>query len=157
MIAYTGQDGRNIGVEFSSVASSEANLFFHVCTTAMSGRNGRVVTADVIGNTEYSTTTTNDGGNNMETRVAILEADVGHIKTDIAKLKDDLSKTKDDISDIKRDVAVILQKMVDIDKDLSKKPSSSEMTSAITSATNKQIIWTIGIAMAILGLAKFMF
>ncbi|ENL4043663.1 hypothetical protein JY549_17095 [Serratia marcescens] len=93
----------------------------------------------------------------METRIAVIEASVGHIKADITTLKDDVGNTKADISEVKRDVAVILQKLVDIDTNLSKKPSTSEVSAAIATATNKQIIWTIGIAMAILGLAKFMF
>ncbi|MDW5499765.1 hypothetical protein R6Y99_08175 [Pseudomonas lundensis] len=100
---------------------------------------------------------TSDGGDNMNKRLAILESDVSHIKNDLATLKEDARKTNSVMADVKTDVAVILQKLVDIDKDLSKKPSSSEVTSAIVSATNKQIIWTIGIAMAILGLAKFLF
>ncbi|POX30815.1 hypothetical protein C3463_07460 [Serratia marcescens] len=93
----------------------------------------------------------------METRIAVIEASVGHIKADITTLKDDIGNTKADISDVKRDVAVILQKLVDIDTNLSKKPSTSEVSAAIAAATNKQIIWTIGIAISILGLAKFIF
>lgn len=100
---------------------------------------------------------TSDGGDNMNKRLAVLESDVSHIKNDLATLKEDARKTNSDIANVKTDVAVILQKLVDIDKDLSKKPSSSEMSSAIVSATNKQISWTIGIAIAILGLAKFIF
>lgn len=155
MLRYADQ-GELIGVEFSSVATSEAHFVFQVCATALNGRDGKVVSSGTIGNTE-SNMSINDGGDNMETRVAVLEADVSHIKTDITVLRDDVGKTKEDISSIKTDVSVILQKMVDIDNSLSKKPSKDEMTTAITSATNKQIMWTIGIAMAILGLAKFMF
>ncbi|MEG1468253.1 MAG: hypothetical protein RSA68_03075 [Hafnia sp.] len=101
--------------------------------------------------------TTNNGGGGMEKRLAVLEAEVSHIKTDVADIKSDLKKVQTETSNLSRDVAVILQKVVDIDSNISKKPSSSEMTAAIASATNKQIIWTIGIAMAILGFAKYIF
>ncbi|RLR07991.1 hypothetical protein EAE69_18350 [Hafnia alvei ATCC 13337] len=93
----------------------------------------------------------------MEKRLAVLEAEVSHIKTDVADIKSDLKKMQTETSNLSRDVAVILQKVVDIDSNISKKPSSSEMIAAIASATNKQIIWTLGIAMAILGFAKYIF
>ncbi|HGH7261658.1 TPA: hypothetical protein ACHQNL_001376 [Serratia marcescens] len=157
MVAFVDQEGKNVGVKFSSVAASEAHLVFQACATVLNGRKSRVVTAEAIGDNRYTTTTTTDGGDNMETRIAVIEASVGHIKADITTLKDDVGNTKADISEVKRDVAVILQKLVDIDTNLSKKPSTSEVSAAIATATNKQIIWTIGIAMAILGLAKFMF
>ncbi len=98
-----------------------------------------------------------DGGDNMERRLAILEIEVAHIKGDVSELKADVKKIETDVANTSRDMAVVLQKLIDIDNNLSKKPSASEMTSAIVSATNKQIIWTIGIALAILGLAKYIF
>lgn len=99
----------------------------------------------------------NDGGDDMETRLAVLESEVAHIKTDVSELKSDTKTVLSGISATQKDVAVILQKLVDIDSALSKKPSTNEMTAAITSAVNKQIIWTIGIALALLGLAKWIF
>ncbi|ELY2059347.1 TPA: hypothetical protein LTW44_003219 [Enterobacter hormaechei] len=93
----------------------------------------------------------------MEKRIALLESDVSHIKGDIADIKTDNRKLSSDTSDIRKDVAVILQKLVDIDEKLSKKPSNSEMTTAITSAVNRQIVWTIVTALAVLGLARWIF
>lgn len=100
---------------------------------------------------------TNDGGDNMERRIAVLEADVDNIKNSVSDLKIDQRKAASDISDIKKDVAVMLQKLVDIDDKISKKPSTSEMTTAITSAVNKQIIWTVVTAIGVLGLARWIF
>ncbi len=93
----------------------------------------------------------------LEARVAKLEADVENIKLNLAEARSDIRELVGTAASTKADVSVILQKLIDIDKDLSKKPSTSDMTSAIASATTRQIIWTIGIALAILGLARFMF
>lgn len=97
------------------------------------------------------------GGSMLEARVAKLEADVENIKLNLAEARSDIRELVGTAASTKADVSVILQKLIDIDKDLSKKPSTSDMTSAIASATTRQIIWTIGIALAILGLARFMF
>ncbi len=93
----------------------------------------------------------------MDKRIAVLESDVAHIKIDISDIKADNRKSSTDAADTKKDVAVILQKLIDIDEKLSKKPSHSEMTTAITSAVNKQIIWTIVTAIGVLGLARWIF
>ncbi|EAC1624819.1 TPA: hypothetical protein R0F50_005463 [Klebsiella pneumoniae] len=93
----------------------------------------------------------------METRIALLESDVARIKGDISEIKAGTQKLSSDTADIKKDVAVILHKIVDIDEKLSKKPSNSEMTTAITSAVNRQIMWTIVTALAVLGLARWIF
>ncbi|EHM0711554.1 hypothetical protein JDT53_20875 [Escherichia coli] len=93
----------------------------------------------------------------LETRVAKLEANVEDIKANLAEARADIRDLRTDMSKTSRDVAVILQKQLDIDEKLAKKPSLSEMQSAISSAVNKQIAWTVGTGLAILGLAKFMF
>lgn len=106
-------------------------------------------------------TTSNSGGGGgdgmLETRVAKLEANVEDIKANLAEARADIRDLRTDMSKTSRDVAVILQKQLDIDEKLAKKPSLSEMQSAISSAVNKQIAWTVGTGLAILGLAKFMF
>ena len=100
-----------------------------------------------------------DGGGDdmLEARVAKLEANVEDIKTNLAEMRADILDLRNALSDTRRDVAVILQKQIDIDEKLSKKPSLSEVNSAISSAVNKQIAWTVATGLAILGLAKFMF
>ncbi|STV06491.1 Uncharacterised protein [Klebsiella pneumoniae subsp. ozaenae] len=87
----------------------------------------------------------------METRIALLESDVARIKGDISEIKAGTQKLSSDTADVKKDVAVILHKIVDMDEKLSKKPSNSEMTTAITSAVNRQIMWTIVTALACWG------
>ncbi|MGU9865418.1 hypothetical protein [Kluyvera ascorbata] len=100
----------------------------------------------------------NGGGDDMlEARVAKLEANVEDIKANLAEARSDIRDLRNAVADTKRDIAVILQKQVDIDDKLSKKPSVSEVNSAISSAANKQIAWTVATGLAILGLAKFIF
>ncbi|WP_228726158.1 hypothetical protein [Klebsiella pneumoniae] len=97
------------------------------------------------------------GGNVIEARVAKLESDVENIKTNLAEARADIRDLRTSLDKTNRDVAVILQKQIDIDDKLSKKPSLSEVQNAISSAVNKQIAWTVGTGIALLGLAKYMF
>lgn len=100
----------------------------------------------------------NGGGDDMlEARVAKLEANVEDIKANLAEARADIRDLRNAFADTRRDVAVILQKQIDIDEKLSKKPSLVEVNGAISSAVNKQIVWTVATGLAILGLAKFMF
>ncbi|WP_255986258.1 MULTISPECIES: hypothetical protein [Klebsiella pneumoniae complex] len=95
-----------------------------------------------------------DGGDGMlEVRVAKLEANVEDIKANIAEVRADVRDLRNSSAETRRDVAVILQKQVDIDEKLSKKPSISEMNNAISSAVNKQIIWTVATMLAISGIS----
>lgn len=81
------------------------------------------------------------GSNNMlEARVARLEADVENIKTNLSEARSDISRLRDISADTSRDVAVVLQKIVDVDEKLSKKPSKSEVQTLISTAVNKQIL-----------------
>ncbi|CNI05772.1 hypothetical protein [Yersinia pekkanenii] len=99
-----------------------------------------------------------DGGSGMlEVRIVKLEANVEDIKANLAVARVDISSVRDTCANTSRDVAVLLQKQIDIDNKLSQKPSLSEMNSSISSAINKQIAWTVGTGLAILGLAKFIF
>lgn len=117
--------------------------------------------ASPIANDEYNVHNLNTGydggsgggGNMLEVRVAKLEANVEDIKANLAEARSDIRDLRNSSADTKRDVAVILQKQVDIDEKLSKKPSLSEMNSAISSAVNKQIIWTVATMLAISGIS----
>ncbi|HIC8921025.1 TPA: hypothetical protein ACW7ZP_004003 [Klebsiella pneumoniae] len=137
LIAYSDKNGSTIGVEFSAVASSQATFLMGACSVAATGKEKRIVTSAVIDDTEIIQAASDDGGDNMETRIALLESDVARIKGDISEIKAGTQKLSSDTADIKKDVAVILHKIVDIDEKLSKKPSNSEMTTAITSAVNR--------------------
>lgn len=98
------------------------------------------------------------GGDGMlEARVAKLEASVEDIKTNLAEIKADVREIRNSASNISRDVAVILQKQIDIDEKISNKASVNDMNATISSAINKQILWTIATGIALLGLAKYIF
>ncbi|HHL3239327.1 TPA: hypothetical protein ACQ45K_003542 [Klebsiella variicola] len=98
------------------------------------------------------------GGDRMlESRVAKIEADVENIKANLTEARADISRLRDTTNDTSKDVAVVLQKVVDIDDKLSKKPSKNEVESLISAAVNKQIIWTVATGIALLGLAKYIF
>ncbi|EAM2888737.1 hypothetical protein C5V99_08605 [Salmonella enterica] len=97
----------------------------------------------------------------LEVRVAKLESNVEDIKANLSEARADIRDLRNISSETSRDVAVILQKQIDIDEKLSKKPSISDMDRAISSAANKQIIWTvsfmIGIAGFSMAVAKLIF
>lgn len=96
-------------------------------------------------------------GHMLGVQVARLQSDVENIKTSLSETRSDVARLRDTSADTSRDVAVILQKVVDIDDKLSKKPSKGEVETLISSAVNKQILWTIGTGFALLGIAKYIF
>lgn len=88
----------------------------------------------------------------LEARVAKLESDVENIKTNLAEARGDISILRESSASTSRDVAVILQKMVDVDDKLSKKPSKNDVEVMLVSTTNKLILWLIATSVALLGL-----
>lgn len=93
------------------------------------------------------------GGEMLEVRVAKLESNVEDIKANLSEARADIRDLRNMSSSTCRDVAVILQKQIDIDEKLSKKPSISDMSASISTAANKQIIWTVSVMIGISGLA----
>lgn len=72
------------------------------------------------------------GGEDMlEARVAKLEADVENIKTNLSEARLDIRDMKNTTSDTSRDVGIILQKLVDFDEKLSKKPNLDQIDTKI--------------------------
>lgn len=69
----------------------------------------------------------NGGGNMLEARVAKLEADVENIKTNLAEARADIRELNKNYASIKTDVSVLLQKTVEIDTALSKKPTADSL------------------------------
>ncbi|CAI1926338.1 Uncharacterised protein [Serratia entomophila] len=120
LVAYSNDDGSTIGVEFAATTQKAATAVFGICASTFGESTGRLVSTAASSDTLMNST---DGGDNMETRIAVLEADVAHIKNDIASIKEDTRKISSDATDAKRDTAVLLQKSVDFDSSLSKKPS----------------------------------
>lgn len=146
----------NMSMGFEAVPTHYAASVMAALSTVAGKTTSVVVKSPLIAD-NTAINNPGDGGDNMEMRLAVLENDVSHIKADISDLKTDVKKNSEEISEVTKDVAVILQKLVDIDANLSKKPSTNEMTTAITTAVNKQIIWTIVTALGVLGLAKLIF
>lgn len=152
LVTYSGESGATVGVQFNQVEQASATTIFSLCASAMGECKGRLVSSATTGDTlDYSP----GGGGNMEKRIAVLESEVSHIKSDVSDIKTDVKKIQENISNINKDMAVALQKLIDIGNNLSEKPNTSEMKAAIASSINKQIIWTVGLAIAILGLIKF--
>ncbi|HFG4793923.1 TPA: hypothetical protein ACIVHZ_005000 [Salmonella enterica subsp. enterica serovar Thompson] len=67
------------------------------------------------------------GGAMLEARVAKLEADVENIKTNLAEARSDIRELNKNYASIKTDVSVLLQKTVEIDTALSKKPTADSL------------------------------
>ncbi|CRY63124.1 Uncharacterised protein [Yersinia kristensenii] len=147
-VAYSNEAGSLIGVEFTSVAQSDATIIMAVCA-GVSDENPRMMSSSTTRTGEISLS----GGDNMDRRVAVLENDVGRIKSDIAEIKTDYRALTTPVNETRRDVAIILQSLVDIKSSLDSKPSKSDVDAKISSSSNKQIIWTIGSILSIVGIA----
>jgi hypothetical protein len=150
MMRHDNYEDPNLGVKLEAAAKSAS---YHAGSRAqsasMSGLSMGMLQSSGSGD---------DGGDHMlEARVARLEADVENIKTNLSEARSDIARLRDTSADTSRDVAVVLQKIVDVDEKLSKKPSKSEVDASIAAAVNKQILWTIGTGIALLGLAKLIF
>ncbi|WP_058912875.1 hypothetical protein [Entomohabitans teleogrylli] len=73
------------------------------------------------------------GGDSMlEARVAKLESDVENIKTNLSEARIDISRLRESSANTSRDVAVILQKMVDFDANLSQKATKDDLSQKAT-------------------------
>lgn len=81
------------------------------------------------------------GGSMLEARVAKLEADVENIKINLSEAKTDIRAMLKITSDTSRDVGVILQKLVDIDANLSKKSGKDFVDSKVGEIK----VWMLGI------------
>lgn len=111
------------------------------------------VSESVVENDMPNTHTTgsdggNGGGGDMLTRIVKLESDVGHIKDNTLFVRDQMLKVSSDASDAKRDTAVLLQKSVDFDASLSKKPSTDYFDAKFASMETKISdvkVWVLGI------------
>ncbi|MFE8049275.1 hypothetical protein [Brenneria goodwinii] len=97
---------------------------------------------------------TNDGGGNMNERVARLESDVGHIKNDISDIKSSLSRLDITVKSVDKNVALILEKLDGVKDSLSKKPSADAIDKKISEAKVSQIIWTIASILTVVSIAS---
>ena len=120
VVAFSNDEGSSIGVEFASTTQKTATAIMGICASNIGDRTGRLVTSS---SSSDNLENPSDGGDNMEKRLAVLEAEVAHIKSGIAEIKEDTRKISFDATEAKRDTAVLLQKSLDFDASLSKKPS----------------------------------
>lgn len=95
-----------------------------------------------------------DGGDNMDKRLAVLEAEVAHIKTDVSDTKRSVSSIETTVNTVDKNLAVIMVKLDNITEALSKKPSSDAVDKKISEAKLAQIIWTIGSVLTIVSIAS---
>lgn len=96
----------------------------------------------------------------LETRVAKLEADVSNIRENLSEARADIRELKVDTAATKRDVAVILQKLIDIDSNLSRKPSEEAVDTKIASVQSKvdgTKIWFLSILLLSVAMPIIMF
>lgn len=94
---------------------------------------------------------TDDGGDNMESRITALETDVANIKISISDIKEDTRKISSDATDAKRDTAVLLQKTLDFDASLSKKPSVDYFETkflGLETKISEVKTWVLGVLLA---------
>lgn len=148
LIAYSDKNGSTVGIEFSAVASSQATLLMGACSVAASGKEKRIVTSAALDDTEIIQTTSDDGGDDMDKRLAVLEAEVAHIKSSMAEIKEDTRKISSDSAEAKRDTALLLQKSLDFDASLSKKPSVDYFEAKFSGLETKIAdvkVWMLGV------------
>ncbi|KAB8311825.1 hypothetical protein EH227_00905 [Rouxiella chamberiensis] len=70
----------------------------------------------------------------METRIAVLEADVAHIKKDVSDLKAKASSIETIVNSVDKNMAVVLERLDGIKESLSKKPSTDAVEKRISDA-----------------------
>ncbi|YCH28949.1 hypothetical protein M1D48_12100 [Erwinia sp. D4-22] len=96
-------------------------------------------------------------GDEMSERIAKIESSLEHLMASVSAMDAKLDKIISSNGDIKAANTVMMDKFVEYDKKLDKKPSKDEAQKWISQATTKQIIWTVGsvIALAVAAL-KFL-
>jgi len=142
LIAFSDEkNGSTVGVEYLSMGSTQANFLMGICSVAASDNEKRIVTSSALGDTGSNQITTHDGGDNLEKRLAVLEAEVAHIKSDISDIKKDQRTIASDAASSSSDIKVVLQKLIDIDTNLSTKAGKDYVESAVSGMK----VWLLGI------------
>ncbi|MDH1086346.1 hypothetical protein N5C79_07600 [Pantoea brenneri] len=137
-VTYSNDEGGVVGVEFSSTTQQAATAIFGICASAMGEGTRKLVSSASSGDTKKNTP---DGGDNMERRIAVLEADVAHIKSDVAELKSDQKLLVTGVADLKSDVKVMIQQLTDISSKLSEKSSKDNVDTKVGEIK----IWMLGL------------
>lgn len=140
----------NMSMGFDAVPTHYAASVMTALAT-ISRRSTPVVvkSPSVVDNTTIHNSS--DGGDDMDKRLAVLEAEVAHIKSSMAEIKEDTRNISSDSTDAKRDTAVLLQKSLDFDASLSKKPSVDYFDAKFSALETKIAdvkVWILGVLLA---------
>lgn len=137
-VTYTKNDGSQLGVEFTSASENVATAVFAVCASTLGKSTGRLVSSSSSGNTVEMK---DNGGDDMERRIAVLESDVTRIKNDISELRVDQKTLVSGVSDIKTDIKLALQQLTEINDKLSNKASKDHVDVKVGEVK----IWILGV------------
>ncbi|WP_446027846.1 hypothetical protein [Lelliottia amnigena] len=138
VVAFSDDDGASVGVEFASTTQKTATAIMGICASTIGDRTGRLVTSSSSGDTLENST---GGGDNMEKRLAVLEAEVAHIKNDISDIKIEQRTIAANAASASSDIKVVLQKLIDIDTNLSSKAGKDFVESTVSGMK----VWLLGI------------
>ncbi|WP_234016108.1 MULTISPECIES: hypothetical protein [Cronobacter] len=160
LMTFSDTIGSTVGIELSSIASTKASILMQAVQIAASDSAGRVVSSSSLSDNGLIKTTTTDGGDNMESRVAVLENDVSHIKSDTKELKTSVSELTSTVNSIDKNMAVVLERLETIKESLDKKPSTDAVEKRISEAKLAVLLGVpaiIGIATALYKFASHIF
>lgn len=132
VVTFTSEDV-NLSMGFESVTQQDAVVVMSALS-CVSLKNTSVIVKDgsVVDNKDN--TNLSDGGDNMETRLAVLETEVAHIKNDVSDLKSKASSIEATVNSVDKNIAVILEKLDGIKDSVSKKPSTDAVEKRISEA-----------------------
>ncbi|WP_312158127.1 hypothetical protein [Pantoea piersonii] len=85
----------------------------------------------------------------MSERIAKIEQRLEHLTEALATVNAKLDKIIDSSADSKAVNTVILDKFVEYDRKLDKKPSKDEVAKLISQGTTKQVLWIVGILVSL--------
>lgn len=93
----------------------------------------------------------------LSARVAKLESDVEYIKRDVSELRTDVRNANISLTSLDNTTRLIQQDLAGMKSQLNTMVTTDALKSAISSAINKQILWTITALFAALGVARWLF
>jgi len=149
-LSFSGENGSFR--QFFSSSQEDAVSIFAACLHVSEASTPLLVSAphmdDIVCNKPIT-----GGGDNMEKRLAVLEAEVSHIKADITEIKSDQRNLISGMADIKADVKVIIQKVLDINGKISTKASED----FVEKKAGQIKIWMLGLLLVSIAMPAISF